>query len=372
MVRDDLISFTLQGLNFNKFLQELTKNNINVFNLQRRENNNFSLQIKEKDKLAFLKILKKCNIKVLSNKPKTLFLKTITFLKNKLSYVICAIILLLGIIVSNFFVLGVEVYGINKLEREIVIKLLNQNSYKVGMLKSNCNLKALEILIKNNFKEVSLVSCTIYGNKLVVNVYENKYDYNKTFEPITAPFNLIVKNINLKSGTCVVKNGETVKKGEVLISPNIKQGDNFLNVYPNADVFAYAEETISTIYRENHIEKIRSGKKQIFTNITIFKSKKHKCSFTNFEVESNSYCLFKNFIIPIKKEIITCYELEDKMVYIPFNKDIEEKIIEENKNMLYNIFSSCKKVENKGFSSVIEKVENYYLISTTISADVVI
>ena len=373
MIVNNMVAYKIHGLNFNKFLKLLQESKIEIFNLKKLEDNNFCLGIKLKDENIFKKCLVLCNMNVLYSELKSKDLKLLSFLKKNLAYTICSIILFLGIAFSNFFVFKIEIYGLETIQQCSIEKVLKENNFNVLKLKSSYNLSSLQTIIKKNFENISLASCTILGNTLVVNILEKPISNIKNNKPIVAPYNLIISDISLKSGTCLVSPNQVVKEGSELISPYItyKNGSK-LEVSAEAEISAYAEKTISTIYTEKHYKTVRSGKKEVFNNIKFLNTNKnYVCTYKNFEVEKRESYLLNNFIIPIKKEEIIFYELIQKMFFEPFNENIKEKLIEENKNLLYNTFDSCKKVENKNFSSKVEKVENYYIISTTISANII-
>ena len=356
MIVNNMVAYKIHGLNFNKFLKLLQESKIEIFNLKKLEDNNFCLGIKLKDENIFKKCLVLCNMNVLYSELKSKDLKLLSFFKKNLAYTICSIILFLGIAFSNFFVFKIEIYGLETIQQCSIEKVLKENNFNVLKLKSSYNLSSLQTIIKKNFENISLASCTILGNTLVVNILEKPISNIKNNKPIVAPYNLIISDISLKSGTCLVSPNQVVKEGSELISPYItyKNGSK-LEVSAEAEISAYAEKTISTIYIEKHYKTVRSGKKEVFNNIEFLNTNKnYVCTYKNFEVEKKESYLFNNFIIPIKKEEIIFYELIQKMFFEPFNENIKEKLIEENKNLLYNTFDSCNKVENKNFSSKVE------------------
>ena len=366
-MNDDLIFYKLHGLNFNKLLKTLNNKNIEIFNLKVLENNNFSLEIKKKNKLEFLHILKSFNILVVDYKPQSFFLKTNEYLIKRLAYAVCLIIVFIGVAISNFFVFKIEIYGLDRVERTEVEKVLGENNFRVGKLKTSYKLENIESLLKNKFEKISLASCSIVGNTLIVNVLEKKYEVNKEHEAILAPYDMIINKIDLRSGTSVARVGQTIKQGEEIVVPLIydSNGKSF-SVKASAKVFAYAEKTISNIYFENHTKEVRSGRFEVVNN-----TNKYKGKFIKYQLEVKERYLFKNFILPIKQRCYIYHETIDKNVFEPFNKAIEEKIIEENEKLLYNAFDGCESAENKTLVSFVEKVENYYVISTTISANII-
>ena len=373
MFKKEHISFLVHGLNFNKFLLSIRKNNISFFNLNKREDNNYSFEVLNENKKFILTLLKNCNLKVLKQTPISKPLKFFENIKSRLIYAIVSFVFLISIFVCNFFVFKIEIYGLERVSKQSVLKVLNESNINAGKLKSSYELSKIDDVLKGSIYEISLASATIVGNTLIINIRE-KVNSNQTEKnPILAPYDMIIKNVELKSGTNLVKTNQTVKKGQEIISNyiNYKDGSS-LQVEPQAKISAYAEKTISTIYFENHLEKVRSGKSEVFNDVIFFKKTKNiNCNFEEFETESEENYIFKNFIFPIKLIRVRCYEVVSKQVFKPFSEEIKQKLIEENEKLLYNTFDNCLSVEDRKLTSNVKFVENYYIVSTTISANIV-
>lgn len=374
MVLDEQkITYKVKGLNFKKFLMLLKKEAIEVCLLKKQEYNIFFIQIKQKDVKSFIKIASELNYRLIEENSTILLNSKKSIIKN-LSFFITVVLLGIILVFSCNMVYKIEIYGLETLSPQQVVKVLNDNNIKVFKTKSSYNLDNIELLLKSSLDKISFASAIIKGNTMIINVNEkiNNDEYIYDYQPIVAPYDCIIKNINLKSGTVVVEKGQTVKKGQEIVMPYIDYKDGTqLSVKASAEIEAYIEVSHTTQYLENHTAFVRTGNKIEVEQLDLYnlnlKKEKTNVHYKNFETELNFSYPFNNFILPIKKTITTYYELKEKNVYIPFEK-VKQNIIEENKKVLYNTVSNIK---NQQVFSYISYEDNIYYVTTYLKADVI-
>ncbi len=370
------VYYFVTGLNFNKFLTLLKKENIPICKLQRLDYNYFCVGVKKQHEKFFLETCKKMNYTV-SIKTQTTLPKTLSILKRNIALFISMVLVLIILVFSSNIVFKVEVFGLENVSKAEVIKVLNNSGYSTGKLKHSYNLNKLETVLKQNINNISFASAIIKGNTLLINVNEKIDNSNLIYDykPIVSPYNLIVREINLKSGTAVVYKGQSVKQGEVLVLPYIEGSDGSqLKVEASAEIVADIELSNTQKYQENHTEMVRSGKRDEQTQLSLFNinlgMRGSKPNFLNYQTESTTSYYFKNFFVPIKQTKIYYYELIEKQVYTPFNK-VVQNIIEQNKNILYNNLS-VKKVNEINYETTTSVVDNIYYVTTYLKANVIL
>lgn len=373
VLEDQKITYKVKGLNFKKFLELLKKEEIEVCLLKKQEYNIFFIQIKQKDIKTFTKIASNLNYQLSEENSSILLSSKKSIIKN-LPLFISIVLLSIILVFSCNMVYKIEIYGLETLTSQQVIKVLNDNNIKVFKTKSNYNLDNIEILLKSSLDKISFASAVIRGNTMIININEkiNNDNYIYDYQPIIAPYDCIIKSINLKSGTVVVEKGQTVKKGQEIVMPYIDYKDGTqLAVKASAEIEAYVEVSHTTQYLENHTELVRTGNKIEFMQLDLYnlklKKENSKVYYKNFETETSFSYPFNNFILPIKKTITTYYELKEKQLYIPFEK-VKQNIIEENKKVLYNTVSNTK---NQQVFSYINYEDNIYYVTTYLRADVI-
>lgn len=367
------ITYKVKGLNFKKFLELLKKEKIEVSMLKRQEYNIFYIEVNAKNVKTFLKIANTLNYQV-EETNSTILLNSKNNIKRNLSLFICVVFICILTVFSCNMVYKIEIYGLETLTKQQVVKVLNDNNIKAFKTKSSYNLNNIELLLKSSLDKISFASAIIKGNTIIININEkiNNDEYIYDYQPIVAPYDCIIKKIDLKSGTVAVEEGQTVKKGQEIVLPYIDYKDGTqLPVKASADIYAYVEVSHTTQYIENHTELVRTGRKFKLTQLNlynfIFKKDKANFNYKKYETEISYTYPFNNFILPIKKTTITYYELKEKSVFIPFEK-VKQNIIEENKKVLYNNLSNIK---NKQFLSYISYEENIYYITSYLKADVI-
>lgn len=371
LIDREKLTLQIKGLNFSKFLSELKKEDIKTTNFIKLEYNLFEITIFYKDRKKFLAICKKMNYRV-KNKNFSFLLSIFIKSKQNIALVLSIIFISFCLVFSSNFVFKIEILGIEKLNKQQIISVLEKNNIKPYKVKNTYNTSNIELILKTNINKISFASAIIKGNTLIINIDEkiDNDEYIYDYKPKTAPYNCIIENIVLKSGTVVVEKGQTVKQGEEVVLPYIKYKDgSLLKVEANADITAYIEVSKTTAYKEFHTEYIRTGNKQVFTNTTLFglgKKKNYNVKYDKYEVETFFNMPFKNFILPIKRTSQVYYELKPKTVFTSFEK-VKQNIIEENKKVLYNNLSNKIKKEVEVYSTITCE-DDIYFVTTYLKA----
>ena len=213
--------YKVKGLNFDKFLQKARASSLEIKTLQKISHDEFQIAVGERHLKTFLSIAAQMNYKVreISISPYRRFLR---FVKSNVAFVLCAAIILSILPFAMLFVSKTEIYGLKTTSKQEVLEVLAQNGYKEGKLKSEYDLPSLEKVLVRSLPNISLASAVIKGNTLIVNLHEmidnSAVLYN--YQPILAPVDCIIESIDLVSGTSQKRPGDTVKKGEIVISPS--------------------------------------------------------------------------------------------------------------------------------------------------------
>lgn len=371
LTNNEKLTLQIKGLNFSKFLCEVKKEGIEIKNFIKIEYNLFEITICYKDRKKFLNICKKLNYKV-KNKNSSFLLKVFNKSKQNIALALSVILIFFCIIFSNNFILKIEVFGVENLTKQQILSVLEQNNIKPYKTKNSYDTSNIELILKSSLNKISFASAIFKGNTLIININE-KIDNDNViydYQPKVAPYNCIIENVVLKSGTLIVEKGQTVKQGEEIVLPYIKYKDNsLLKVEANAEVTAYVEISKTTQYNEFHTEYVRTGNKQVFNKINLFGLKENnnnKIKFSKYETEVFYNMPFKNFILPIKKVKQVYYEVKPKMVFTAFEK-VKQNIIEENKKVLYNNLSNKIKKEVEAYSTIAYE-DNVYFVTTYLKA----
>ncbi|OON97660.1 MAG: sporulation protein YqfD [Candidatus Epulonipiscioides saccharophilum] len=120
------------------------------------------------------------------------------------------------------FVWLIEIEGNNFLEETDIIASLRDGGYTTGVLKSRLDLREAEEFLISQYNEILWTGINFEGTKLKVQITEaipKPIIHNET-EPtnILATRDGIITYIATSSGIPLVKQGDTVKKGDILVS----------------------------------------------------------------------------------------------------------------------------------------------------------
>lgn len=141
-----------------------------------------------------------------------------------------AIISLVVIYMMSSFIWFVEVKGNKKIATERVIKTAEEAGLAMGTLKLGMDKDKIEKYIRNEIPEAAWVGVTITGTRALIEVAE------KIILPVpdNSPGNVVAKKDGLVrellvlTGQAAVNEGDTVKKGDVIISgiitPQVQEG----------------------------------------------------------------------------------------------------------------------------------------------------
>ena len=269
--------YLVQGLNFKKFLDSLKKQNIDILELEKIEYNLFRIGIEEKNRDRFLAITKKFNYLV--NEDKLPRAKVIDRkIKGNIALTIVFVLIFISIFISSNFVYQTKIYGLENVSKQEVLRVLDENGFREGRFKSSYDLDRIEQVLTSKIEGISYASAVIKGNTLIVNINEkiDNSDYIYDYSPIFAPFDCIVKEIKLTSGTILVTEEGTAKKGDIIVAPYVIYDESTkLPVPAKAEIRLYVElissVSVKVDLENSELQKvIEENKKRLYNELSCF------------------------------------------------------------------------------------------------------
>ena len=126
------------------------------------------------------------------------------------------------VLILSSFIWSIEVMGNEKINRMDIIRALENEDIRPGIIKYNIDKDYISSLLLNGFEELSFVSIDIKGTRLIISIYEQdippeKLDMTIPCHIVASKKGVIVKAI-VKNGKAMVRKGDVVKKGQVLIA----------------------------------------------------------------------------------------------------------------------------------------------------------
>ncbi len=238
------------------------------------------------------------------------------------------LMILLYIMCSHIWM--IEITGVKTIDPKVVLDVVYKEGLKEGVLKSKIDKHSIENRVLITLPQLSWIGIQIRGTKATVEVVE------KTMEPelisktdacdIVASKSGVIDKILILNGDGVVKDGKTVKKGDVLVAGTIvRENTDMRFVHAIAQVTArtwYEEaeevELKQTELKETGRETTRYTLKILEKEFTIKKPISY-LEYTKLQEERNILS-FGNYIFPVKL-ILDKY---NELVIVPKTFTVEE------------------------------------------------
>ncbi len=170
-------------------------------------------------------------------------------------------IFFMGIVVSFFFIYGMSFFiwsftftGNQMIHDDILLRFVNSLGVNYGTYKKNVDIPMLEEEIREYFNGISWVSVRISGTGLIVSVKENETLGKSVEKEAKNNDNLIsgtkgtIVDMITRKGVPMVKVGDEVDVGTVLVEGKVPIFDNDGNIVSYDYVDADADVTIRTQY----------------------------------------------------------------------------------------------------------------------------
>lgn len=341
------IKVEIKTFDINKLLNALWKNGINVENVRKIDVVTVTLNIDYSDYGKLKGYVKRLDgkVKIISAKGMIFFLARA---KRSISVFVGALIFLIGLYIYSGFIWRIDIETKKNIAPFEIRTMLNEFNIKPGVKKSSVNVYGLEKKLENGHGDIMWVNARIEGGTLKIKVEEKvspkirEENENKELKNIVASMDGEIKKIYTTSGTAVVKEGDIVKKGDVLIIPQqgIEGGEY--------EVDAKGEVTANTFY-EKSIELQVAGKKEERTG----------------EKDSDIYLEIMGKKIYLKKptkEFGKYDKIESKGKFVNRNvyyEKIDNDIAEDKETIINNAVELMSKSINKEISKqakIVDKI----------------
>ncbi len=153
---------------------------------------------------------------------------TVGRLKKRRMLVLGAVACLLGLYLMSSFIWFIEIEGNKQLSRAEILKSAEIAGLQMGTLKKRVNTDKVAKLIITELPRLSWVGVEITGTKAIIRVAEKtiKAPVDSAPAHIVAVKAGLVQEVLVLAGMPVVREGETVSAGEILISGIIQPPDS--------------------------------------------------------------------------------------------------------------------------------------------------
>lgn len=359
------IKIKVIGKNIERFIKRLHNEKIELLEIKYVNYKEVNIKIYEKDYELVEKLKTIYEIEIIE-------LYGLLKLRQKIKENIVVILsVIIGCIIIYFLsntIFKVEVIHSNSSLRNLIYEELEKNGIEKYKFKKNYDeIQKIKENILNQYKDkIEWIEIEEQGTKYIVRLEERIINNTKADEKprnIVAKKDAIIISINGVSGEVIKNKNDYVKKGDIIISGEIKLYEEVKKrVKANGEVYGEVWYKASVEYPLNYYEKKKTGKeKNIF--IITFLSKKYRLfdfkKYKNEEIEEN--IIVKSDIIPFKisfdkiKELniidqkLTVEEAKEKAVF-----EVTNKIKSKLKDKEHVIDVKCLKSETKDSKIILE------------------
>lgn len=326
---------TFEGLNIARLLATLTKTGTTLYSVERQGKRCTICVPARRSKQTIALLKERCyNIIGIEYFGTSSIIK---FAKKRFLLPLFCLLAVVVIAISSQYCLKIVVSG--DFDSEIVCQALSDAGVKVGANLSKLNMGAVQNSVANSVGAMYAV-VTRSGSVLYVNVVEKKQidppiDMTKRRD-IVATRAGVVTNLLCEQGNALVKVGDTVKVGDVLI-----EGKRIFNDGMTEDVYALGRVTLQITatgfaeYNGYKVETVETGEVFSCTGVVLFGNVyQRKCPFEQYTESATVTRL-----APLNLEIRKTVYRELHTVSVPAT--IEECLAQLQAKAYDNAYSNC-------------------------------
>ena len=369
------VRIIVEGFFIERFINLCLKNGILLWNSKRKKATLLEVNIPVKDFKKVVGLAKQTDNKVKIKSKKGFPFVAHQYKKRKIFFSFLCLIVVSILFLSNF-VWNIEIIGNQTISKEEILQNLKEQGLNIGNFKKNVDTKAIVNNMRLNRNDLAWIGIELKGTNAIVKIVEaaQKPDIVQEDEycNIVATKDGMIVKVNALNGTPLVKEGDTIKKGTVLVGGWLEgKYTGMRYVHANGEVKA------KVWYEEK--EKIELN--QVITRQTENTERKYSVRINNFTInfyktlskfqkydtieENKKLKLFSDFYLPIEILKKTNHELievkqsytkeEAKEQAISKAKQKLEAQIEQKENIL-NVYINYQETEEYVEAQVIYEV----------------
>lgn len=309
----------VKGLMIERFINLAVMNGIYLWDIEKLDYTTIKAKINIKDFYKLRKFVKKTNSRVEIKEKCGMPFKIRSIKKRKWFFFGIGALLIFLYILSSYIWM-IEIYGLKSISEQVILDNLSINGLKVGVSKRKIDKRIIEDNMLIKMPELTWIGIEIKGTKAYVTVSEKVPEPKSVSKDescnIIASKNGVIDKILVLNGDGVVKDGDTVKKGQLLVTGIIER-HNMEQRY----VHAMAKVLAKTWYED--VEEINFKQIQYQNTGRIIKTygiemleKKYqnykKIPYEDYSKNVDEHYIFSfgSYVFPIKLVVASYSELK--------------------------------------------------------------
>ena len=248
-----------EGGFFNRFFDKAMGSGLSVFNIK-VTGSTARFFIRAADYHSLRKIAKKsgCRVRVAGKHGLYFDYKK---LNNKTALVAGLLVFCMVIYLFGSMVFTIRIEGSSTIPKTEIIESLQRNGLRVGMLRSDVDVTAVEHGVMLDNARLSWIAVNLSFGVATVELRDKTPDPIEagTYRQITAKCDAQIKEITLVSGTALVKEGDVVLRGQVLVEPSGLTPRGSWAEGVQAKIVAYTQYTFRFSLDKHHVFRTQTG-----------------------------------------------------------------------------------------------------------------
>ena len=303
------VDIVVEGYYIERFINICTTKQILLWNLK-RENSitlNASIDIKRFKELKQICKKTKCKVKIKRKRGLPFIVRK--YKKRKIFMILLISIIFFIIFLSNF-IWNIDVKGNASISKEEILKIASEEGLEIGKIKNGIDTKKVINKIRLERDDIAWVGINIEGTNAIIEIVEadKKPDIINEDEycNIVTNKDAMITKINARNGTPIVKVGDVVKEGDILIAGWLEgkyTGKQYVHSQGEIEAKVWYTNTQKVYFKEMQKKETGNTENKYSIKINNFEINLPK-SIPKFEkydtIETNKKLkIFSNFYLPI-------------------------------------------------------------------------
>ena len=318
------VSITIEGYYIERFINLCNASQILLWNLKRENSIVLHACVEAKYFKQLKGICKKTKCKMKIEKKKGLPFVAKKYRKRKV-FIGFLILILFAIFLLSKFIWNIEIVGTNTIPQEEILQTVEEEGLSIGKWKSSVDTKQIINQIRLKRDDVAWVGMEIKGTNARIEIVEadpkpeivNEAEYCN----IVADKDGVISKITAQNGTALVKEGDVVTKGDILIAGWMEgkyTGKQYMHSRGEVQAKVWYTNTQKVELKETQKRETGNLETKYSVKINNFQINFHK-SIPKFEkYDTIETCkklkLFSDFYLPIELIEYTYQEYEEIVV----------------------------------------------------------
>ncbi len=272
-------TYLIEGLNLDRFINSMKNKGITLYNIKKTSNKRLIVSVSYQESKIFFANAKELCYNIKKIKEKGLGLPLIKMWRG-MGVLVGTILFCFSTIFFNDFIYEISFSGSGSVYKREVLSYLNSVGVKEYQRFSSFDFERIEDGVLADNKNLSFVAIEKHGNTLLIDLAlatdsVDRLDGN--VYSLTSAVNGTIEKINVYRGTAIVKKGDYVNKGDLLVDGymTIKEQTVKINVLASLSIIA-EEQFLYSSKKDNEEEKAELLARANFTDKEILQTKTEK------------------------------------------------------------------------------------------------